>query len=91
MDEPHMVTRPKIDVVLNEEGRNALAADPIHVLIREGKYFTCIAVEQLDTFLNMKVLDPAGEPSRVIEVAIPSRFVLYTISAEGGQRLGFRT
>jgi hypothetical protein len=78
----------KIGVVLTAEARKALRSEPIQLFLHDGQYFNCDSILQDGFFLNMKLRLP-DEGELVHEIAIPTSYVLYMVSAEAQARLGF--
>jgi hypothetical protein len=78
----------RIGVVLTAEARKALRSEPIQLFLKEGQYFNCDSISQDGFFLNMKLRLPE-EGELVHEIAIPISYVLYMVSAEAQDRLGF--
>jgi hypothetical protein len=84
-----MGTKAKIGVILTVEGRGLLANE-LRTLMRDGRYFNCVSVQQDGSFLNMKVEDPSGKLPTLAQISIPLHFVLYMVSADAASRLGFK-
>jgi len=93
-----MATKPRVDVVLTPVARDFLKNDEaINAFIQNDSFFNCKSVEQIGSFLCMKIKFPKSMQTDkrlkdfVVDLWIPIQFVLYMVSGNVRKNLGFRS
>jgi hypothetical protein len=88
-----MANHPKIGVILNLEGTEALSKEPFFTLTaRKGGALNCDTVEDRGYFQRLTIpLPPHDGKVVTFEIDIPTHYILYMLSAvpEARGRLGF--
>ncbi len=80
-----------VEVVLTQEARAILKDEPIQFTMKKGSYFICRAIEQDGAFLDMTVQAEQAGKLQDFKVSIPIGFVLYIVSDEDANALGFQS